>query len=266
MKTRAAVLTTIAMLSVTTSVRAESTNLKTETGNDMGLSLSSYQYQEPGLMSSKGEKLGLDMHVVRVSEDSDNLIFRGDLRYAFGTVDYNGSGTASGEPDWYIEARGLVGKDWVINDEVFSPYTGFGYRYLFNDARGISSTGAAGYRRESNYFYLPIGIIHRREFNDQARLESTLEYDYLLAGKQISSFSDIGAGYGDFTNNQSSGYGLKLSFMYEKDRGAIGPYVHYWSIGQSDMAIVYQNGIPVKIGWEPKNNTVEIGLKASKQF
>ena len=110
-------------------------------------------------MSSKGSKMGLDLRTTKVLQNQQFI--RGDLRYAFGTVDYNGSGSASGEPDWYIEARGLVGKDWLINDAVFSPYTGLGYRYLFNDGRGISSTGYAGYRRESNYFYLPVGIIHR---------------------------------------------------------------------------------------------------------
>lgn len=191
---------------------------------------------------------------------------RGDLRYAIGTVDYNGSGSASGEPDWYIEARGLVGKDWVINEAVLAAYTGVGYRYLFNDARGITSTGAAGYRRESNYFYLPIGIIHRMNIKDQAKLVSTMEYDHLLSGTQNSRLSDTGLGYSDVTNNQSGGYGLKLSIMYEKSKWAIGPYAYYWNIGQSNTAILYQYGTPVGTGWEPKNNTVEFGFKASQQF
>jgi hypothetical protein len=263
-KKMAAVLISVMMLPVTTPVRAEPTALKTQTGNSMGLSLSSYQYQEPGVMSSKGSKMGLDLRTTKVLQNQQFI--RGDLRYAFGTVDYHGSGNAVGEQDWYIEARGLVGKDWLINDAVFSPYTGLGYRYLFNDGRGISSTGYAGYRRESNYFYLPVGIIHRVTLNDQARWESTLEYDYLLAGKQITSLSDTGLGYGDLTNNQNSGYGLKLSVMYQKNNWAVGPYAHYWNIGQSDRALVYQNGIPVQIGWEPENNTVEFGLKASQQF
>jgi hypothetical protein len=263
----AAVLIAIAMLPMTTSANAESTNLKTQTGNDIGLSLSSYQYQEPGIMSLKGGKMGLDLHTVKVLQN-DQFI-RGDLRYAFGTVDYNSNdtGSASGEPDLYIEARGLVGKDWAFNGAVLAAYTGVGYRYLFDDGRGISSTGFGGYRRESNYIYLPVGIIHRRALNDQAKLESTLEYDQLLFGKQISSLSDVGAGYSDVTNNQNSGYGLKLSVMYQKSKWAIGPYVYYWNIGQSDIVPEIQNGVPTGYGLvEPKNNTVEFGLKASQQF
>jgi hypothetical protein len=263
----AASLVAIAMLTATSQAHAESPDLGTQTGNDIGLSLSSYDYQEPGIMSLNGAKMGLDLHVVRVSEDDDLLIFRGDLRFAAGTVDYSSvnSGSASGEPDWYLEARALVGKDWAINDAVISPYAGLGYRYLFNDGRGITSSGYGGYRRQSNYIYLPVGIIHRIALKDRARLESTLEYDQLLAGTQISSLSDVGGGYSDVTNKQSSGYGLKMGIMYQKNKWAIGPYIYYWNIGQSDIVYGIQNGVYTGLV-EPENNTVEFGLKASQQF
>ena len=267
MKKMAAVQITIAVLVVTTTARAEPHTLKTKTGSNIGWSLASYRYQEPGVMSSNGAKIGLDLCTTKVLQNE--LFIRGDLRYAFGTVDYNSNrtGSATGELDWYIEARGLVGKDWAINDAVLSPYTGVGYRYLFNDGRGITSTGYWGYRRESNYFYLPIGIIHRRALNDQAKLESALEYDHLLAGKQISSLSDGGRGYSDVTNNQNSGYGLKLSVMYQKNTWTIGPYAHYWDISKSNMAPEIQNGLPTgMVLVEPKNNTIELGFKASQQF
>lgn len=76
----------------------------------------------------------------------------------------------------------------------------------------------------------------------------------------------LGWGDSDAKNTQKKGYGLKVSIMYEKSKWAIGPYAHYWNIGQSNTVILYQNGTPVGIGWEPKNNTVEFGLKASQQF
>lgn len=253
----------IAMLLVTNAVYAESP-LNTRTNTSIGLSLSSYQYQEPGLMSLTGGKMGLDLNSTSVLRDEQFV--RGDLRYALGTVDYTGSGNASGQPDWYIEARVLIGKDSALNDAVLSPYFGFGYRYLFNDMRGITSTGAAGYRRESNYVYMPFGIIHRMSLNGQANLETTLEYDHLLAGKQVSRLSDTGLGYGDLNNNQNKGYGLKLSVMYKKDEWTVGPFVHYWNIGKSDTTFLFRYGTLVGTGWEPENNTVEFGLKAGLQF
>ena len=247
---------------------ADSSRLKTQTGNDIGLSVSSYRYQEPGIMSLKGPKIGVDLRIVRVSEEGNNLIFRGELRSAFGTVDYNSeaTGSASGEPDWYIEARALAGKDWVNSKGVLSPYAGFGYRYLFNDGRGVSSTGYGGYRRESNYFYFPIGAIFRMALKNQARLESTLEYDQLLAGIQISRLSDV-PGYNDATNDQSNGYGLRLGIMYQRDKWAAGPYMYYWNISESNVVPEIKDGVPTGFGLvEPNNNTVEFGFKVSQQF
>lgn len=266
-----AVLITIVGLLVTGVARAESTALASKTGSDIGLSLSSYKYREPDFMSLAGAKLGLDLRTTQVLQSQ--LYIRGDLRYAFGPVDYSGSGSMSGLPDWYIEARGLVGKDWATTDAVFSPYIGLGYRYLANDLRGFSSTNAAGLRRESNYLYLTIGVTHRIALNDRARLATELEYDNLVSGKQVSRLSDAGLGYSDVTNSQNSGYGLKLSVMYEKNKWAIGPYMHYWNIDQSDWVPSYKYGIPEldkdgnPLGWiEPKNNTVEFGVKARQQF
>lgn len=263
MKKVFAISFSITAMLVATAIRAESLRV-TQTGSDIGLSLSSYQYQEPGIMSSKGAKLGLDVRTVRALENGHFL--RGDLRYAFGSVDYTGSGSANGQQDWYIEGRGLAGRDWSVGESVLAPYAGLGYRYLANDARGITTTGAAGYRRASNYFYLPVGVTHRYALDEQARLVTEVEYDYLLTGRQFSGLSDAGLGYGDVTNKQSSGFGLKLSTTYAKDNWAIGPYAHYWNIGRSDTVSVYRNGAPVGFGAEPKNNTVEFGLKASQQF
>jgi hypothetical protein len=257
----------IVVLLLTSTAQADLLSLKTQTGNNIGLSFSSYRYEEPAVMHSKGSKMGLDVNTIHVLQNGHFV--RGDLRYAFGLVDYNGSGSsgsASGEPDWYIETRVLVGIDWTVSDTALSPYTGLGYRYLFNDARGVTSTGAAGYRRESNYVYLPIGIIHRMTLNDQAGLESTLEYDHLLAGKQVSKLSDTGLGYSDMKNSQNKGYGLKFGVMYKEDTWAIGPYAYYWNIGKSETALLFQNGIPAGMGWEPENNTVEFGLRVREQF
>ncbi|MDH4233529.1 MAG: hypothetical protein OEV15_00125 [Gallionella sp.] len=266
-KITAAPIIIVAML-VTATVRAETPDLKTQTGFDLGLSLSSYKYEEPGLMSLEGGKIGVDMRIAKMFPSEWSI--RGELRHAYGKLDYNGSGSASGNPDLYTEARFLVSRDWVINDAVLSPYTGGGYRYLYHDGRGISCTATTcywGYRRESNYLYWPVGLTLRSALNNQARLVSTVEYDHLLQGKQVSHMSDGGYGHSDATNTQKKGYGLKLSVNYEKDNWAIGPFVHYWNIDDSDIVPEIQNGTPT--GWglmEPKNNTVEIGFKGSRQF
>ena len=267
MKKLTAILTAISILLIATAAHAEPNSLKSKTGSDIGLSLSAYQYKEPGVMSLKGVKMGLDMRTTKVLQD-DGFI-RADFRYAFGSLDYdsNGTGSATGNQNWYIETRVLVGKDHWINDAVLAPYLGLGYRYLNHDGRGFTTTGHSGYRRESTYFYLPIGVIHRKSLSEEARLVSTLEYDHLIRGKQISHYSDLASGLNDPSKNQTSGYGLKLSFSYEKDNWAFGPYAHYWNIDESDIAPILFNGLPTGFYLiEPKNNTVEIGVKVSQQF
>jgi hypothetical protein len=191
------------------------------------------------------------------------------MRWAFGLVNYNSNdtGSANGEQDWHVDARALIGKDRVVRGSDFAAFTGIGYRYLFNDGRGATSTGYGGYRRASNYIYLPIGIMHRKALDENARLESTFEYDPLLFGKQISSLSDVGNGYSDTTNKQNNGYGLRLSIMYQQSYWMIGPYAYYWRIGRSDVVPEIQYGVPTGNGLvEPDNNTIEFGLKASQQF
>ncbi len=203
-------------------------------------------------MSLQGAKMGLDLHVVRVSEDDDVLIFRGDLRFAAGTVDYSSdsTGSASGEPDWYIEARALVGKDWAINEAVISPYTGLGYRYLFNDGRGITSTGYGGYQTPKQLYLFACRHHPSHRAQGPGKTGEHAGIRPAAGRKQISSLSDVGAGYSDVTNNQSSGYGLKMSVMYQKDKWAIGPYLYYWNIGQSDIVPEIKNGVPT--GYWPR--------------
>lgn len=269
----AALLITLLAPQVANTALAQPNQLKTQTEHSIALSIASYQYHEPGLMSSTGSKLGLEINTIKITRD--NLVVRGDFRYAGGTVDYSSvnTGSAGGEPDWYIEARGLLGKDFYTQGARLSPYIGLGYRYLFNDARGLTTTGHWGYRRESNYFYLPLGLIHHMVIKEHGALVSTLEYDQLLTGKQISHLSDGGTGYGDVTNKQSRGYGVKLSILYQGNNWALGPYAHYWNIKESDWSPLYQNGRPVFNtygqalgGVEPDNNTVEIGWKVTRKF
>lgn len=250
-------------------------NLKTTTGAEFGLTVTQYKYKEPDVsLIDKATKLGIDFSsAVALSGD---VFMKVDLRYATGNVDYSSapSGTKSGNPDWYYEIRGLAGKDFQVGNYVYSPYVGFGYRHLLNDIRGLSSTGAVGYRRESNYYYLPIGVTHRMNLGSPARLATNVEYDYLLHGSQLSKGSDT-VGYNgitsatDATNEQSSGYGLRLNVMYETSNWSAGPLLTYWHINQSDTTTAYgtQAGINYTVSvMEPKNNTTELGVKAAYRF
>jgi len=267
MKHKLIVLAAITGLVFSHTTWALTNDLSTKSGNDIGCSLSYYQYTEPGIMKLLGAKLGADIRTTQALPES--RFARGELRFALGTVKYGSNGTGSSEnnPDWYLEGRGLIGADWNYLNAVISGYTGLGYRFLFNDIRGTTTSGAAGYRRMSNYLYLPLGISHRSQIDGQAKLTGTLELDFLLAGKQYSQLSDTGLGYADISNTQHSGYGLRFSLIQEVDNISVGPYLYYWNIKKSNVVPEIQNGAWTGYGLvEPQNNTLEIGLKASKRF
>jgi hypothetical protein len=249
-------------------------NLHSRNGQQLGITLSHYKYEEPDFMSLEALKLGVDYSSTLMLDSA--WFMRLDGRYATGDADYEsaGTGTADNIPDWYAEIRTLFGKDYDLANSVLAPYSGLGYRYLFNDLRGDTSTGSIGYRRESQYFYLPLGAIHRMALSDTAKLETTLELDYLLQGKQSSHFEDL-AGHGNVTygqeikNKQDQGYGIRISSQYQQGSWGIGPYLMYWNIEDSDQvnSIIADDQYYYSIsGMEPANNTLEFGLKGSYLF
>lgn len=239
----------------------------TDTGNELSVSLGHYRYEEPGLMSLKGLKSGIALRATK-AYPARLTFLRGEFRYAGGTVDYssNSTGSSSGEPDWYFEGRALIGRDWLLKTATISTYTGLGYRFLLNDGRGITSTGHAGYRRESTYIYLPMGVILRTGLNNGDEMIGSLEYDHLLSGNQFSKLSDTDLGYSDLDSKQTEGYGMKLRLSYATARWSAGPYLHYWNIADSALNPVYRNGVLYSYGLEPHNKTTEIGFELRRPF
>ena len=245
---------------------AQGDELPTKSGSEVGVSVSGYKYDEPGLAAIKATKIGFDYSGTYALDSqfpsrNKGWFLRGDARYATGKADYSSpiSGTINNRPDWYYEVRGLVGKDFFLGEYTLSPYAGLGYRYLFNDIRGVSSTGAAGYRRESNYFTLPVGVTHKMALSNQSKLLSTVEFSYLLRGRQESKLSDASPANADVSNRQRNGYGLRLGAMVQFPTWSVGPSLVVWRIKESDRVG------PTAV-FEPRNNTVEFGLKAAYSF
>ena len=259
-------ITAFACLLTPLSTLAQGVGLATKTGNEIGVTVSDYKYTEPGNMSIKATKVGFDYSgTYAIGSEwpsrSTGWFLRGDLRYATGKGDYSSSisGTLDKRPDWYYEIRGLVGKDFAFGDYSLSPYAGLGHRYLFNDLRGLSSTGALGYRRKSNYTTLPVGVIHRTNLANQAQLLTTVEYSYLIRGRQDATLSDANPATPDFSGTQRRGYGLRLGAMLGFGTWSVGPSLILWRINESDK-------ISTPAFSEPRNNTYELGVKAVYNF
>jgi len=251
--------------------------LETRPGINVGLQGFYYKYREPNPVDVM-ENGGMGGFT------ADGTVTFGpgyfatlDARYALGDLSYRGSGTARDKFNDLWEVRGLVGKDFIFPRYSLSPYTGIGFRDLYDDNRGLTTTGAFGYRRINQIYYLPIGIEPRMPFDSKSRFTSLLEYDVLLHGSQTSHLEDGNAGDPRVENQQNSGFGIKANVMYETGWWSIGPYVNYWNIDRSQVKTVRDNNAttcasvgasaPCAASFvEPKNNTYELGLQVKFHF
>lgn len=116
---------------------------------------------------------------------------RGDMRVAYGQMDYTGSGRIDGIDDFVFEGRVVAGFAIPVGGSMitrFTPYAGYGYRTLLDDMGGrTSTTGARGHDRISQYHYIPIGVETVLAAGSSGwTFKPTVEYDYFVSGTQES--------------------------------------------------------------------------------
>ena len=155
--------------------------LATPTGHEVNFSVGGYNYVEPGDadISIHGPKFGGEYAGTMSLNAGRHWFLTADARALTGHTTYDGwcspllitpdntspNGYAldigdrspcseSGDKDWYVEGRALVGKDFIGGKWGWSPDIGLGVRHLSNGTTGIS-----GYRTD-DYLYLPIGRHH----------------------------------------------------------------------------------------------------------
>ncbi len=225
----------------------------------IGPQISWFEYEEPGVMEEDGVFYGVTVSAtrfLRASESRDTL-WRFEGGIAAGQVDYDGAlmnGTpykVDGNDDVLANARLLWGCVW--HDETHSNhvFAGLGYRYLGDD----SSHDPAGYKRHSNYFYLPIGYERGCKLSEGWYLGLGAEFDLLLYGLQRSEL--FGGGYEPIRNDQDfgSGYGLRGTLEIRHQGKtldmSLAPFIQYWWVDDSDL----DHGF-----YEPENNSTQIGL------
>jgi hypothetical protein len=237
---------------------------------DFGGQLSQITYKEPGLIRESGIMYGVTGAYTSVGR---RLMWRVDGTLTTGEMEYVGSYwdgtplTYSGIRDTMFETRAVLGPTAFVSlSSYYLPYLGIGYRYLSDGADKIPG----GYRRESNYLYIPVGIDGMVTTKGKWSVGFTAEYDYFVSGRQYSYLSDSDPGYNDIENKQSSGYGLRGSLRFIRSGRKdiiLEPFVKYWKIAESEMVRLTYYGIPTSIVVvEPGNNSTEIGIRCTVRF
>jgi hypothetical protein len=232
-----------------------------------------FRYKEPGSMEDKGIFYGVTAAytyrgwVPAYQENINKLkwMFRAEAMVSWGQVDYDGAywdGTpakAKNNNDISTDLRMLLGLDFPGTQSNNTPYIGIAYRYLDDD----SSHDPAGYNREANYVYAPIGITLQGQLNSDWILGANAEFDLFITGQQKSRLSDVGLE--DIKNRQKSGYGARGSVRIEKTGTKVNfiiePFIRYWNINDSEIEEASGGN-----GLEPKNNTTEYGVNLLWKF
>ena len=255
---------------------------------EIGFEGSKFDYEEPGLMTDKGNMYGIFInythrsrknkqinHIKQIFHDTQKInVYKLEGKFSGGELDYDsqGTGSSTGARNYIFEVRGMVGYDLNFSDRTrFTPYMGVGYRYLKDDGGGeTTTTGHWSYDREANYFYAPIGVEAHRVLTPGWILDVVLEYNWFISGKQKSHLGDVSTSYETLTNDQSRGYGLRGSFKITKEMEGmnffIEPFFRYWNIEDSEVSPVVYSGVVVGAGLEPENNSTECGVKFGVQF
>jgi len=285
-------------------------SLATPTGHEVDVSVGSYTYVEPGSLriSIHGAKIGGEYTGTLSLNRRQQWFAQGDVRGTAGNTTYDGwcspflitpdSGSPNGyaldigdgspcsengDKDWYVEARGLFGKDFIGHTWAVSPETGLGFRHLSN---GIS--GVAGYRTD-DYLYLPLGLTARTKAASHA-LSFNVEYDRLIHGWQKTRDSDLGGGdipptatapgftiegFTDISFDQHAGWGLRATATYQATShwSLVEPSFVHWSIDASPVnyetvAFTVRNVTArEQLGaYEPINTTNEFAVKLGYRF
>ena len=286
------------------------TSLATPAGHEVNFALGGYTYVEPGdtSISIHGPKFGGEYTGTMPLNPGRHWFLQADARGLVGHTTYDGwcspflitpdrtspNGYAldigdpspcseSGDKDWYVEGRALVGKDFIGQKWGWSPDIGLGIRHLSN-----GTTGVAGYRTD-NYLYLPVGITARTTVASHNALSFNLEYDQLLHGWQKTRDSQLGGGdvpatpiapaftidgFSDISFDQHSGWALRAGAKYQVTRLlSVEPEYIHWNVSSSpvnhETATYTVNSITVheQLGaYEPLNTTNELVVKLGFHF
>ncbi len=293
-----------------TSSTSTEAGLATQAGHELSAGVASYTYREPGdqAISIHGPKFVAEYTGTFLLNATSHWFARGNVRGTFGTTTYDGwcypfvitpdntspNGyslgvgdsspcSESGDADWYVEARGLAGKDLIGDRWAWSPYSGLGLRHLSN-----GTTGVPGYRID-DYLYLPLGLTARTDVTPHRPLSLNLEFDVLLHGWQRTHDSQLGGGdvpatptappftiegFSDISFSQSGGWALRASAdVPMTPRWSLEPYYVRWNVNASpvnyETATFTVNGVTAaeQLGaYEPVNNTSEFGVRLGFHF
>ena len=212
-------------------------------------SIGYYKYKNatPGLMKITGPSLsfGVDYQYAK----QNDIVFMVNSDFGFVNGSYTGNlfdnkaQTFDNDNSIILQISPRLGYQFFFQEQTLKllPSIGLGYRYLNNYA----SNEPGDYLRQSTYFYIISSL--RFEYTYKYwTWKANIEFNTLMYGAQYSRTR------GGVKNKQDNGFGINGYILMGSGTSFIGPYIKYWSIGDSDRDI---SGLS-----ESKNSTLEVGV------
>lgn len=234
--------------------------------SEFGLSYSNIEYVEPEVMREEGYLVGFQARFT----EFDAAMVALEVDYAYGRMDYEGSGRIKDIPDMLFEMRALAGpRLYKTSSSSLHLYAGVAQRYLSDDSSGMNSTtGALGYSRQQYYWYVPVGLHWRYAMQNGWQVALRAEQDIFIKGRNYSGLSDAcGGSDGTFNQYQGTGYRIAINLMVPYGNNlnyvAIEPYYRHWEVDDSDSQLVYTpdcQGGGSSYYYEPENTSDEAGI------
>jgi hypothetical protein len=197
-------------------------------------------------MQLHGPELGLRVKANHFAQ-SMNLFGEGELFVGQQNYSSDGTGTMRGVTNVESRWRGLsrVVPGLTPTEGL---YTGLALHTLWNDLRGLSSTGNPGYEREAVQLWLPLRWVSNQAWQ--------METGLLLRGRHMSRLSQSSRSYQDVSNPQRHGVYAQVSWDYQVDTdNLVSPYLRYTSLASSDYVIMNH-----QYWYEPASKRWQMGL------
>ncbi|MFH0732930.1 MAG: hypothetical protein V2A72_08480 [Candidatus Omnitrophota bacterium] len=216
------------------------------------------------------------------AEELNRMMFKAKGQVARGEADYNNTGDIDDVSQWTWAMEFLFGYGVVISESFgITPFLGAGHRYFCDELDGlVSTTNESGYKRESRYYYIPVGL---ELTTDTERDESfgtsqgwsfggSVEFDIFVKGRQKNYYTDADPAASDFEVDQEEGYGWGGSIKIQKNGEnldfAIEPFARLWNTNETETEgniNLPNNSIPAH-NYEPKTEILEYGARVTLAF
>lgn len=244
MNSRATIVSALFTLMISACLILANDNGVSSVSLEIGPEMEFLSYHEEGALKNQGALFGCYANMC--FNPASPFSFQTFASFVGGNLRYDGQSFDGHDldfdvPSFLANIRTLAGFSLGSGQVVITPFVGLGLRYFNEDLKWDYHDG---YRRETTWFYTPIGLamtVTASTWTYGARAE----YDLFWIGQNYNR--DVPLGDGTSRNvsvRQDTGYGMQASVFAQTPLNrflylTIEPFLNYWDINSSDVERIW---------------------------